>query len=206
MQEEEQELWKTIEKYENYNISNFGRVINNKTDKIMKLNNKGGYLNVSLVNSQNKKCFKVHRLVALAFIDNLENKSDVNHKDKNKSNNKFYFKLRIMAKKELKLPFGTLLRITAMTSILSPICAKFRPKTFRLLFPGRFRIRRANQPPPGPNRILSHQFHSHNIVTRHKCHQILEELFSLRITKKILGVRNRSPGRLKYAFCTFANC
>lgn len=87
MQEEEQEVWKTIEEYENYNISNFGRVINNKTDKIMKLNNKGGYLNVSLVNSQNKKCFKVHRLVALTFIENPENKLEVNHKDKNKHNN-----------------------------------------------------------------------------------------------------------------------
>ena len=83
----EEEEWKTIENFENYNISSFGRVQNNKTGKIMKLNNKGGYLHISLVNSQNRKSFKVHRLVALAYIENPENKLEVNHKDKNKDNN-----------------------------------------------------------------------------------------------------------------------
>jgi hypothetical protein len=82
-----EEIWKPIENYENYHISNLGRVKNINTNKIMKLNSKGGYLGVSLVNDLNRKNFKIHRLVALAFIPNPENKSDVNHIDKNKHNN-----------------------------------------------------------------------------------------------------------------------
>ena len=83
----EEEHWKPIEMFENYEISTFGNVRNKKTNKMMKLNSKGGYLCISLVNSSGQKSFKVHRLVALAFIQNLENKTDVNHMDKNKHNN-----------------------------------------------------------------------------------------------------------------------
>jgi hypothetical protein len=82
-----EEVWKKIENFDNYSVSTFGQIRNDQSGKIMKLNNKGGYLNASLTNLKNKKCFKVHRLVALAFIDNLENKAEVNHKDKNKHNN-----------------------------------------------------------------------------------------------------------------------
>ena len=83
----EEELWKPIESFENYEVSTLGRVKNTTTDKILKLNSKCGYLCISLVNSSGKKAFKSHRLVALAFIPNPENKSDVNHMDKNKHNN-----------------------------------------------------------------------------------------------------------------------
>jgi len=53
----------------------------------MKLCCKGGYLNISLINNIGQKTCKVHRLVALAFIPNYDNKSDVNHKNKNKVDN-----------------------------------------------------------------------------------------------------------------------
>jgi hypothetical protein len=81
------EEWRVIKDFPNYSISNFGNVKNNKTNRNMKLNVKGGYYNISLNNDNCKKCLKVHRLVALAFIENLENKPEVNHKDKNKLNN-----------------------------------------------------------------------------------------------------------------------
>lgn len=80
------EIWKPIKDFENYSVSTFGNIKNNITDKILKLNIKDGYSGVCLKNKE-RKSFKVHRLVALAFIDNPENKSDVNHKDKNKINN-----------------------------------------------------------------------------------------------------------------------
>ena len=81
------ETWKTITDYPNYNISNYGNVKNIITNKPLRSSEKGGYICISLNQNGNRKSFKIHRLVALAFIDNPENKSDVNHKDKNKMNN-----------------------------------------------------------------------------------------------------------------------
>jgi hypothetical protein len=46
-----------------------------------------GYMFVKLTKDKIKKCIKVHRLVALAFIPNPSDKLQVNHKDCNKSNN-----------------------------------------------------------------------------------------------------------------------
>ena len=81
------EEWRIITDFPNYSVSNFGNVKNNKTNRTMKLSIKGGYYHVSLTNEDCRKGCKVHRLVALAFIQNLENKTDVNHIDKNKLNN-----------------------------------------------------------------------------------------------------------------------
>jgi hypothetical protein len=82
------EIWKSIENFNNYEISTLGNIKNNKTNKILKpFSNNSGYLNISLSKNNIKKNFKIHRLVAFAFIPNLENKLTVNHIDKNKQNN-----------------------------------------------------------------------------------------------------------------------
>ena len=81
------EEWRKIEEFPNYSVSNFGNVMNVKTNKIMKLTKKGGYYLVGLVNNINRNNFRVHRLVAVAFIENPESNPEVNHKDKNKLNN-----------------------------------------------------------------------------------------------------------------------
>ena len=55
---------------------------------IAKTKDRKGYLNVSLLlESGKRKSFKVHRLVANAFIKNPKNKPQVNHKDSDKTNN-----------------------------------------------------------------------------------------------------------------------
>jgi hypothetical protein len=85
----EQEEWRKIDGYDNYSISNFGRVRNDKTKKIRKTYiNKEGYsaLNLSNNNGVLKK-ISIHRLVGLAFIPNLENLQQIHHIDNNPSNN-----------------------------------------------------------------------------------------------------------------------
>lgn len=96
------EEWKDIKGYEGlYQISNFGRVkslartikyrqYTKETDeKIMKLIlNKRGYLYAHLCKNGKYKWYRVHRLVAEAFVDNPYHKEQVNHIDRNVLNNK----------------------------------------------------------------------------------------------------------------------
>lgn len=96
------EIWKDIIGYEGYyQISSFGRVRSLKRIIIDKNNNKHtinekilkphksiqGYLTVSLLKIRNNKRIRIHRLVALHFIENINNYSQVNHKDFNRENN-----------------------------------------------------------------------------------------------------------------------
>lgn len=82
------ELWKEIS-FEligknNYFISNYGRFKNHKGEICNIIPNCHGYIKTII----NRKAFSVHRLVALMFLPNLENKEFVNHIDGNKTNNK----------------------------------------------------------------------------------------------------------------------
>jgi hypothetical protein len=95
----ENEIWKTIEEFPIYEVSNLGRVKNTNSRKILRANIKSGYYNICLTNSNYRKTCRVHRLIAIAFIPNPENKSDVNHKDKDKLNNKLS-NLEWMTRKE----------------------------------------------------------------------------------------------------------
>ena len=62
-----------------YSISNIGLVRNDKKDKILKMREYKGYLRVGLTHNGKQKEFLIHRLVAIAFIPNPENKPEVNH-------------------------------------------------------------------------------------------------------------------------------
>jgi hypothetical protein len=80
-------MWKQIEDT-NYEVSNEG-VFRNLTTKIIIKGSisTSGYKMVSLHVNGKRITKQVHRLVALAFIDNPENKPQVNHKDSDKLNN-----------------------------------------------------------------------------------------------------------------------
>jgi hypothetical protein len=81
------EVYAKIDGYENYYISNFGNLINSKTERILKPYNVKGYLQIALFKNGKDKKYYLHRLIALAFIPNPENKDFVDHIDNNPLNN-----------------------------------------------------------------------------------------------------------------------
>lgn len=83
-----EEEWQPVAEYEEYyEVSNLGNVRSKKTKRVLRPATKGGYLFVGLCKDCKGKTIAVHRLVAGAFIPNPENKLQVNHKDKIRSNN-----------------------------------------------------------------------------------------------------------------------
>lgn len=86
------EIWKELERFPGYEVSNLGRVKSNKgkTPKFLKIvKNNRGYDLVCLFHNKKRYTGYIHRLVAEAFIptglDILT--AEVNHIDKDTSNN-----------------------------------------------------------------------------------------------------------------------
>jgi hypothetical protein len=97
-----QEEWRQVVNYEGYyEISNLGnlrsvdRIVRYKSSGTMlrrgrpmkQCKNKYGYMDVRLCKEGVEKAHLVHRLVAMAFLDNPEDKPQVNHKNGVKWNN-----------------------------------------------------------------------------------------------------------------------
>ena len=87
------EIWKDIDGYVGrYQISNYGNVLSlnyRNTGKAKRMKpkiNKGGYKWIGLSDGKYRKPLLIHRLVAIAFIDNPNNFPEVNHKDENPLN------------------------------------------------------------------------------------------------------------------------
>ena len=100
--ENEVEFWRQIAGYEGiYEISTFGRIRSLPKYRKTKYNTKAlykgvvlkpilqqnGYVYANLHKSNKPKLFRIHRLVAIAFIPNSENKPQINHKNGIKTDN-----------------------------------------------------------------------------------------------------------------------
>ncbi|MDT2738042.1 HNH endonuclease [Enterococcus pseudoavium] len=82
------EMWKRITDYPNYEVSSLGNIRNSR-GKIMKQRvTRRNYKEIGLRNGTDKqKFFLIHRLVAKYFLEEIESKAYVNHKDGDTHNN-----------------------------------------------------------------------------------------------------------------------
>ena len=82
------EQYKKIKEFPNYGVSVLGEIKNLKTDKILKQrNDKYGYKRINLYVNSKMKVIHVHKLVANAYLEKIENKNLIDHIDNNKANN-----------------------------------------------------------------------------------------------------------------------
>ena len=92
------ELWSDIPGYNLYQVSNLGRVkakakdwvcgngaSRHKDEQLLtpRLSGHKKYLRVTLCVNGIPKCFNVHKLVALAFVPNIDNKPQIDHINRN---------------------------------------------------------------------------------------------------------------------------
>lgn len=86
-------MWKTIIEFERYEINEIGEIKNIQTSYVLKsTKDKDGYLQIGLRKPgiRKKFYFKIHKLVALHFLDlELDKLKQIDHIDRNKLNNHF---------------------------------------------------------------------------------------------------------------------
>lgn len=92
------EEWRTVvydgEIYDNYEVSNMGRVrslnyngIKGRVQIMKPQPHTRGYLQIGLRKNGKYKTFTIHSLVANVFLPKIEGKNEINHIDENKHNN-----------------------------------------------------------------------------------------------------------------------
>ena len=91
--------WKTIKGFDQYRIYQDGRVYSCRSKRLLKIQINKGYQQVILCKDNVRYNKTVHRLVAEHFIDNPDNKPEVDHIDRDKTNN-MYYNLRWATQKE----------------------------------------------------------------------------------------------------------
>ena len=79
--------FKPIKDYETYCINQSGEVKCLRTGNILPQFDSHGYKRLNLRNPDGYSCFLVHRLVAITFIENPDEYKEVDHIDRDKSNN-----------------------------------------------------------------------------------------------------------------------
>jgi len=83
----QQEVWRPVKEFPTlYKVSNTGKVASYRKELAQHIIN-SGYVKTSFKIAGKNNQRLVHRIVAEAFIDNPDNKREVNHKDGNRLNN-----------------------------------------------------------------------------------------------------------------------
>jgi hypothetical protein len=81
------EEWKIIPDNTDYSVSNYGNVKNNKRNTLINgYKYKSGYMCIKL--GKTKTHYSIHRIVGELFIPNPENKPTINHKNKQREDNR----------------------------------------------------------------------------------------------------------------------
>ena len=83
------EHWMLIDGFHNYEISSFGRVRNNETNRILKGQQCKQYRAIKLFNDGKGRILYIHRLVAFSFCEKQDNYNVVDHIDRNPLNNHY---------------------------------------------------------------------------------------------------------------------
>jgi hypothetical protein len=88
------EIWKAIEEFPDYSVSNYGRIKSFKQDKIngkimKQYKDEDNYFKINLFKNGNSQTKQVHRLVYETFEEKLKKGFDVHHINENKEDNFF---------------------------------------------------------------------------------------------------------------------
>lgn len=128
------EEWGEIFGFPTYRVSNFGRVVNTVSGRILK-NTIGSenYLRIGLYSetAKNKKKL-VHRLVGEAFLENPENKPEINHIDGDKQNNVIFNLEWCTSSENQKHAYSTGLQISTLQGV-GHFAAKISSKDVRMI-------------------------------------------------------------------------
>lgn len=83
------EIWKTIPNFSSYEASTFGNIRNEKKVHLSQKPNHNGYIEHNIKDDDGKfQHRKSHRLIAITFIENPENKATVNHINHDRKDNR----------------------------------------------------------------------------------------------------------------------
>mgnify|MGYP003314694303 CR=1 FL=1 len=84
------EVWEAVDGYNDYKVSNYGRVKSYKRNRerlLKPYRNTDNYLQITFCQDGSKKKFLLHRVIAETFLPNPLGKELISHRDGNIQNN-----------------------------------------------------------------------------------------------------------------------
>jgi hypothetical protein len=82
------EEWRDVVDYPGYKVSSFGNVIGKFGRQLKPWDNCRGYHSVWICNERGKRKITVHKIVAMTFLPNPENKPTIDHLNRNRKDNR----------------------------------------------------------------------------------------------------------------------